>query len=358
MSHDHSHHHEDYFLDQISTVLACGLLAGVVFVTWRVGLLMKYNILTEQFNRPVLLGSIGLAVVVLIRGISLWHEAGRSREESHNESGAKEDERVLHHEALFGDRIDQDHHHHHDHHHEHGPDCSHHHEHDHGHGTLESDEQDDLKSTSGSNVDRNGDFDHNHEHGHDHEHHHDHGHDHGFAPWRYAVLLVPLTLTGLLIYYHFAGLELTYSWERMGMLLGKAVELETDGLSEVASKDSEIYTPGLRELSDAAADRNKREYWDGRLAELRGLFAPISEREFTLFRLKMTCCASDAVPVKVRIFAPDGVSKFNLERGKGVSVVGQVQFRKIKDSDEYVPIIVTRNVRRMELGNEIFDRGP
>lgn len=332
MSHDHHHHeHEDYFLDQISTVAACGLLAGVAFLTWRVGLLMKYNILTEQFNRPVLFGSIGLAAAVVIRGISLWNEAKLFKK------GRRSSDCCEH---------DHHHHHHHDHHHHEG--CSHDHEHHHhsSHGDEHYEKNHEHDQATGQAQS-------NHSLGANH----DHGHDHGFAPWRYAVLLMPLTLTGLLIYYYFAGLELTYSWERMGTLLGKAVELETDGLSEVASKDSEIYTPGLRELADAASDPGKREYWEGRLAELRGLFAPISEREFTLFRLKMTCCASDAVPVKVRIFTPESISKFNLERGKGVSVVGQVQFRKVKDKDEYVPIIVTRNVKKVELGNEIFDRG-
>lgn len=352
MSHDHHHHeHEDYFLDQISTVAACGLIAGVTFLTWRVGLLMKYNILTEQFNRPVLLGSLGLATAVVIRGISLWREAGVFRKRHHASDGSMHDHRHEHpghYSEQVGEHRDHGHHHHHHDHescsHHHGDE--HHHEHHHGHG----------EECTGTH-DQPGNDEDSIESIHGHGANHDHGHDHGFAPWRYAVLLMPLTLTGLLIYYYFAGLELTYSWERMGTLLGKAVEIETDGLSEVASKDSEVYTPGLRELADAASDPGKREYWEGRLAELRGLFAPISDREFTLFRLKMTCCASDAVPVKVRIFAPEGIGKFNLERGKGVSVVGQVQFRKAKDRDEYVPIIVTRNVRRVELGNEIFDRG-
>lgn len=323
MAHEH-HHSDDYFLDQVSTVATCGLLAGAAFLSWRVGLLLKYNILAEQFNRPVLIGSIALAGAVVIRGISLWRKAGQRRSShSHDHTDLHDHEHHTH-----GDHCH--HSHDHDEHHDHGPECEHQHSWEHQ-----------AKATSLPLVHNDN----------------DHGHDHGFAPWRYAVLLVPLTLTGLLLYYFFAGLELTFSWERMGTLLGKAAELETDSISELASKDSQIYTPGLRELSEAALDPQKREYWEGRMAELRGLFAPISEREFTLFRLKMTCCASDAVPVKVRIFAPDGLSKFNLERGKGVSVVGQVQFRKLKDRDEYIPVIVTRTVKRVELGNDIFDRG-
>jgi hypothetical protein len=325
MSYEHHHHDDDYFLDQVSTVATTGLIAGLAFFAWRVGLLMKFNILTEQFNQPVLFGSLALAGLTVIRGVSLWKQAGqRAKQETH------------HHEHGTSHQHHDDHGHEHDHScdtdhdHSHESHAGYHCPHDH-HSIVSSDYSSDMPE--------------------------DHGHDHGFAPWRYAVLLIPLTLTGLLLYYFFAGLELTYSWDRMGTLLGRAVELESDSIAEIASKESVVYTPGLRELAEAATDGQKREYWEGRLAELRGLFAPINEREFTIFRLKMTCCASDAVPVKVRIIVPEGLSKLNLERGKGVSVVGQVQFKKVKDREEFIPVIISRTVKRVELGNDIFDRG-
>src|SRR5262245_19535405 len=43
----------------------------------------------------------------------------------------------------------------------------------------------------------------------------DDGHDHGFSPWRYAVMMLPLMLSGLVVYLHVAGLNLVYSAEHL-----------------------------------------------------------------------------------------------------------------------------------------------
>src|SRR5205823_427549 len=129
MAHDHEHSHdENYFLDQLSTVAVCGLLAGIGFLAWKVGLFERYNILTEQFVFAVMLGSVVLAAIVVVRGVALWKEAGRRKAHGH------------------------DHAHDHDHGHDHAHDHDHGHDHGHDH--------------------------HHHDHGHDH-HHQDHDHDHG-----------------------------------------------------------------------------------------------------------------------------------------------------------------------------------
>jgi len=304
MAHDHEHHGEHYFLDQIATVAVCGLMAAIGFLMWQRNLLTEFNILSAQFNVPVLLGSVGLAAVVGVRGATLWREVGKSKAHGHH-----------HHDHAPGEACDHDHSH----------DGHHHEQHDHAHD-------------------------------HAHVHAHDDGHDHGFAPWRYAVLLLPLMLSGLLLYYHFNGTQLTYSDEALIRFAGKAQQLEGDTPEAKAPKGTAIQTPGLRELNDVAASGNM-EYWDGQKARLEGLLSPVGDKEFTLFKLKMTCCAADSVPIKVRIFTKDSWSKSGAQRGKGVTVVGQVQFRKVQDTGEFVPIIVAEEVTPAELGNKIYDTG-
>ncbi len=302
MGHEHDHSHsESYFLDQVCTVAVCGLLAGIGFLAWKVGLFRNYNILTDFFINAMVLGSLALAGLVVVRGITLWKEAGRG----------------------------------------HG----HAHEHDHAHDH---------------------DHEHDHDHAHAHEHHHhqhgppavdDHGHSHEFAPWRYAVMLLPLLISGLLLYYSFMGLELKYSESRLLQGMENTPELADSGTGSSQSKGDQVWAAGFKELSDAANNEGQRNIWDGRMAELTGLFAPIGDKQFTLFRRKMTCCASDSVPVKVRIFSKESLSRFQgLQPAKGVKVVGQVQFRKIKDSDEYVPVMVATDIKPTELGNDVFLR--
>ena len=336
MGHDHDHSHsENYFLDQVCTVAVCGLLAGTGFLAWKVGLFSNYNILTDQFIFAMLLGSIALAGLVVVRGITLWKEAGSGRTHAHEHT--HEHDHAHDHDHEHGE------HRHHDHDHAHGESCGHDHPHEHDHQH---------------------DHDHDHAHGHDHHPHHhhgappavdDHGHSHEFAPWRYAVMLLPLLLSGLLLYYSFMGLELKYSDDRL--LVGALHNPElVGGSNEITNTSNQITPAGFRELSDAANNAQQREFWENRKTELTGLFAPMGEKQFTLFRRKMTCCASDSVPIKVRIISQENLKNYGLQPAKGVKVVGQIQFRKIKDSEEYIPVLLATDIKPAELGNDVFIR--
>jgi hypothetical protein len=320
MGHEHHHHPGDsYYLDQLCTIAVSGALGAIAFLIWKVNLLDKFNILTPQFNMWVLFGGVALLGLTVIRGVALWAEAGKRK--------ANKD---------------------HDHGHEHG----HEHEHDHEHGQNHE-----------CGHDHSCDHDHDHEHGHDHHHHkhahqqaHDHGHEHGFAPWRYAVLLLPLMLSGLLLYYHYNKLELSYSEERLAKhVINNGREIE-GGNVQVADK-GEAISLGFEELTKASADPGLRSFYEGRTAEQSGLFAPINDNQFTLFRLKMTCCSSDAIPLSVRIIAPDHLSTLPVKAGQGVVSKGQIQFRKVVGRDEFIPVIVVKSpsdIRAVNLGSDIF----
>ena len=338
MTHAHPHHDENFFLDQMCTVFVCGLLSAIGFLIWKVDLLTKFNILTSQFNLFVLLGSIVLGALAVIRGISLWNLVGELK---------------MHSRKLAEHVHDHDHDHNHDHGHDHehapGETCDHDHDHDHHHGPGET-----------CDHDHSHDHNHGHEHADTHDHGHDHGHDHSFAPWRYAVMILPLLLSAMLLYYHFEGLTLVYSAERLKQVGGEGKETEFEGGSGALSKSKgsgSILTPDFNELTKASQNAAAREYWSGQQAELKGLYRPISDHEFSLFRLKMTCCASDSVPVKVRIYCAENLSQFGLEPGKGVIAFGQIEFRKAKGSEDYFPVMVATEVKQAELGGDVYDTG-
>jgi hypothetical protein len=141
--HDHSQSHahdtDTYFLDQLCLVGIGGAYAAICLLLyfWQREILNR--MLVARFQDFVLWGGSGLAVVVVLRAFVLWRTASQ-------------------------DAHTHVHTHSHDHTHDHGHEhCGH--EHDHGHA-----------------------------HPHEHAHGHDHGHDHSWAPWRYALLLLPVAL--------------------------------------------------------------------------------------------------------------------------------------------------------------------
>ena len=97
------------------------------------------------------------------------------------------------------------------------------------------------------------------------------------------------------------------------------------------------------ELNDAALDAGKRKYMEGETAILEGRFKRLADKEFSLFRMKMTCCASDTVPLKVRIIVPQAVGHFN--DFDWVRVKGQIQFWQVPGQDRYIPVLMVADVK-------------
>lgn len=258
-THDHDHAHgageNNYFLDQICSVAVCGALAFVGIMMYTSGMLSW--ILAPAFWAPVLVGGIALALLVTIRVVTLWREAGEARDA--------------------------------------------------------------------------GEHAHAHDHAHAHAHSHDHDHSHDWAPWRYAILILPIVL-------YFLNLpNQGFSAERLQQMI-KGEDIQ-GGYGLVDSKGQQVETPMFGELNAAALRPEARDYWSGRTALMRGMFYPLEDNNsFTLFRMKMSCCAADAVPMKVRIIAPESLAgKF--EMGDWVEAQGQIQFRERVDGG-YLPVIV------------------
>jgi uncharacterized membrane protein YcgQ (UPF0703/DUF1980 family) len=301
MAHDHHHHGEslrDYFTEQLLTILVCGLFGFAAVELYRTGMLQY--VLAEQFRFWVYLGGIGLLVLVAVRAVAVWREAGEARAHEH----------------------DHEHHHGHDHHHEHGHDHHHHdHDHDHGHHHHENE------------------HDHAHHDHHQHAHDHgedDHGHSHDLA-WVFARMLVlafPVTL-------FFLGIPNSgFSEDRIKKMLDSNEVLVPVSLADVAKKEGTVLR--FADLNDAAYDEAKRESLQGQTAQLEGLFRRLGDKEFTLFRLKMTCCAADTVPLKVRIITPTALSGFS--DMDWVQVKGQIQFVRVPNSNQYIPVVKVADV--------------
>jgi hypothetical protein len=295
MAHDHHHHGEslrDYFVEQLLTIFVVGLFGAVAILLYTTDRLQY--VLAPQFRLPVLIGGIAVVGLTVVRAVAVWREAGEAQKHSH----------------------DHDHAHSHD--HVHGPDC------DHGH-------------------------DHHHDHAHDHHHDHDHsaedhGHSHDLA-WVFArmmVLFFPVAL-------YFMGVPNSgFSQDRINKMLGNDQSLGDVSLADVARKDGTVLS--FNDLNDAAMNEDKRRIFEGQTALLEGRFRRLGDKEFSLIRLKMTCCAADTIPLKVRIITPYALSGFNdLE---WVSVKGQIQFIPLPDG-RYIPVIkVAENTDVLKLKDQ------
>lgn len=292
----HDHHHAEpsaYYLEQLCTIGFCGALGVVQILLYEARVhagnqeIPVLIFLDSKFHVPVLLSGITLTALAVLRAVSLWCTVGKSQVEHHRDG--EHQHAHDHADCCHG----HDHEHEPDHSHEHDHICDHDHEHGSGHS-----------------------HDHEHTCDHDHEHQHEHahadcGHDHGWAPWRYAVLLLPIVL----------------------FMLGMP--------SPPADASEEEIPPGVelaefKGLQEAAFKPvNYKALWEKHLVRVRGQFAPgRSENEYRLFRLKMSCCAADAYPVYMEVlYKPKEGSTATVNaddlRGRWVNVTGEVHFGKV-----------------------------
>jgi hypothetical protein len=272
---DHAHSDADYYLEQLLTISVAGGFGIVSVLMERFGMLNE--LLAPEFHRWVALGGVALIAVSMIRVISLWSEVSAYRQARH------------HHEHLDDE--------HHAHVHEHGADCQHDHHH------------------------------HEHHHEHIHHHHGDHGHEHGNIFWRIVVLSFPLLL-------FFFGLPNEHFMKSYKLRkLGTDAELGT--ILAVQSTGNRVPID-FDQLAYASMDPAKRAALQGNVTSIIGQYKPISDREFTLFKLKMNCCAADMVPLKARIITNSVpyVKPFDW-----IQVTGVIQFIESPGRNEFIPIL-------------------
>lgn len=283
-THDHGHHHGhgagEYYLEQLLSIGICGAFALVAMMMYRNDRLRL--ILVPQFHPWVFWGGAVLLGLTLVRVVALWRATAPAHDHGH-----------AHHQHEHGPDCDHGH--------EHGPDC----QHDHAHG----------------------------EHTHQHAHGaHAHDHEHGGIFWRVVVLMFPVAL-------FFMGLPNEgFSNERLIKTLGQDAAL--GNLTDVTAKGGEIIPLSFADLNAAALDPDSRSAFEGRTVQVKGQLKKISDKECTLFYMKMTCCAADMIPLKARIITDDSLGPIN--DGDWRQITGVLQFAEVPGKNQYIPVIRTK----------------
>lgn len=276
MAHVHPDEHNPYYLDQLCSIAISGALGGVAIMMYRQGTLDV--LLHTNFHPFVLYGGIVLVILAVLRAVSLWFAV----------------------DPPANEHAHADHDHDHD------------HEHDHDHGN---------------------DHDHDHSHAHAHSHGGDHGHDHGWNPARYAVLLLPV----MLFFLNMPPSEGFSTEYRMRQVPRHT--LENPGIVEMADKGGEVINLDFNELDRASYSKQARTFLEGRTGRLKGQFVSSGGNpdECSLARLKIYCCAQDVTALQAKIISPDSLPVF--QPMQWVEAEGQIQFRKRKDSNDYIPVL-------------------
>jgi hypothetical protein len=317
MAHEHHHHHDpsSYYTEQLCTIAFCGAFGAIAVAIYATGVVN--NILNQGLLQYSLLaGGVLLLILVAIRAVTLWISVGNP-------------------EAACG--------------HDHGGDCcDHEHDHDHEHAVTTASHGLPLVTESAEDHGR----DHSHGHGHSHAHgdghsHGGHDHDHGWAPIRYVVLLVPILL------YFFVPIDAL----NPGANAGYSGEIDPEWAKAVDAK-RQIGELSFKELVGAADDESRRNFYDGGIATITGRFipSPNNPNQFSLVRMRIRCCAADAVPLPVPILINDSLmkdvpsenrvadlQKLQERNQKWVEVTCQIQFHKRPDMPNvWIAVLVVR----------------
>jgi hypothetical protein len=132
----------------------------------------------------------------------------------------------------------------------------------------------------------------------------------------------------------------SFSASRIGRDLDTGA-IEGGDATMLASKGTAINL-GFKELTAAAYFEDQRKELEGQSGKLTGMFSPLkNDKEFTLFRVKMNCCAADAIPVGVRILSLENITQFKAQ--DWVEVEGQIQFRKLVGQEKYMPVLLVKS---------------
>ncbi|QEL20015.1 TIGR03943 family putative permease subunit [Limnoglobus roseus] len=159
---------------------------------------------------------------------------------------------------------------------------------------------------------------------------HDHDHSHGGVYWRAVVLLFPVVL------FIWGQPNQGFSAEWVVGRLGDGDEIGQ--VKSVTAKEG-----GRRfsfdELNAFANNADKRESEEGKTATVKGQIRKLGDKEATLYRLKMTCCAADTIPLKARIVTENSLG--GITDHAWVEVTGQLQFVHVPGSADYLPLLKT-----------------
>jgi hypothetical protein len=129
-----------------------------------------------------------------------------------------------------------------------------------------------------------------------------------------------------------------------------------EGPTHLIADKGQAFDLGFKELTAASFYAEQRAEFEGRTGKLRGMFSPLaSDKEFTLFRVKMNCCAADAIPVGVRIISAENITRFTPKQW--VEVEGQIQFHKVVGQEKYTPVLLLKSADQVKSIPPLRDYG-
>jgi hypothetical protein len=329
MGHVHDEADSNYYTEQLCTIGICGALGGIAIMLYLRPAVLG-NMLVPWLHWTVLAGGIALLALTAVRAVAVWGAAGKPQGHAHDHDHCCHDHDHAHdhgHEHVHG----HDHAHGHDHSHEHGDCCGHVH-------AVSAAPAAASAPLPLAMVDD------------EHEHGHDHGHEHGWGPWRYAVLLLPV----MLYFLNLPGSD-GFNTLHASTVDPNLIKLDTKAGGE--DLDREL---SFKELEGVASTPEQRTWYSGKIVRLVGQFvpSPYGERVFSLVRMKMNCCAADAIPLQATIMVdpkskevPNGADL----RMKWVEVKGQLSFHPLKSGnrEEWKTLLLVRPTDKEPLGEVI-----
>jgi hypothetical protein len=108
------------------------------------------------------------------------------------------------------------------------------------------------------------------------------------------------------------------------------------------TRKMDVMSLEFRELEKGSYNPSIRSLYEGRVVRLKGQFSPgADKRSFSLVRLKIACCAADAIPLNVVIrLDPQAAGDMShLKQHEWVEVTGQAEYLRKVGKDEYVAVL-------------------
>ena len=290
---------------------------------------LRFYLADRKFEDLVAAGGVLLGILVLLKLRDLLLGGGHAHHHHHSHDEGHDHDYPVH---------DHGHaHHHHVHDHDH-----HHHSHDDGH-THHHHAHDDV---------------HDHDH---HQPHHSADHsdpdehsvdcDHGVSLWRYAVLTFPLIL--LLGGLTPEGLSADVFERRMSRDQRNAiVAIDATAIPGEVGGQGRIVERSVLDLEEAARNTSKRQEWQSTTDPIRvrviGQYIPDPrfKDRYRVMRIKITCCAADAVPHGVTVVGLPGPA---WEYGDWLEITGPVRFVEVtgERSSQFFPVVYAQTAQKL-----------
>ena len=123
------------------------------------------------------------------------------------------------------------------------------------------------------------------------------------------------------------------------MIKNKSGEAGSVDIKDVADRGDGTITSDFDLLATIAYDPVKREAYTGTKASITGQMEKLSDKQFRLFKMKMTCCSADMIPLQARAVVKTASQMGTFGNGDMVEVRGTIQFAQDSRSGDYLTVL-------------------